>query len=251
MAITPITSPQNAKLKALRGLFSRHGQSKTDQFVLEGMRHNQEAMAAGWTPVFMVVTDEKKAPTNAEALLIDVTLMSRISGRKNAPDVVGVYQQRWQGLPATDDFVLALENIRDPGNLGTIIRTAAACGVGHIALIEQSCNPYSLEAIRASMGTFRLVSFSQSSADMFASWLKARGGTSVATHLQATHHWQDVPQKQPLTLVMGSESTGLSDKLTDSCTSKVRIPMAAGVESLNVAMATGLMLYELTGTGKL
>lgn len=250
MAVTPISSPQNAKLKALRGLFSRHSQSKTDQFVLEGMRHNQEVLAAGWQPIFMVVTDEKQARANVETLLIDKTLMSRISGRKNAPDVVGVYQRCWQDLPAADGFVLALENIRDPGNLGTIIRTAAACGVGHIALVGQSCNPYSLEAIRASMGTFRLVSFSQSSVGDFASWLKARGGTSVATHLQATHHWQDVPQKQPLTLIMGSESTGLSDKLTDICTSKVRIPMAAGVESLNVAMATGLMLYELTGRGK-
>jgi TrmH family RNA methyltransferase len=140
--------------------------------------------------------------------------------------------------------VVALEDIRDPGNLGTILRTADAVSVRHVALIGESCDAFSPEAVRASMGSLFGVKLCRMTAKQFDSVLAEWPGEIVATAAHATADYRRTYQR-PTLLLMGSEGSGLSRTLAARANVSVRIPMSGGAESLNVATAAALMLYEI------
>jgi TrmH family RNA methyltransferase len=161
-----------------------------------------------------------------------------------------VFEQRWADDLAVDRLGedalwLALEAIRDPGNLGTIVRTADAVAAGGVILVGASCDPYSREAVRASMGSIFNVALVRMSLERLLSWAGAWKGDIVGTHLSGGQDFRAVRYRTPTLLVMGSEGPGLSPELAAVCTRLVKIPMAGRLDSLNLAVATALMLYEL------
>ena len=168
----------------------------------------------------------------------------------NPQTVLGVFKQRWAKPPeppaiAADATWLALEEIRDPGNLGTIIRTADAVGAAGIVLVGTCCDAWSRECVRATMGSIFAVPLARATHEEFAAIMAAWPGDTVGTHLAGRDDFRKVAYRAPSLLVMGGEGPGLSDAAATACSRLVKIPMAGRLDSLNLAVATGLALYQI------
>jgi TrmH family RNA methyltransferase len=140
---------------------------------------------------------------------------------------------------------IALEAVRDPGNLGTIIRTADAVGAAGVILVGDTVDPFSTEAVRATMGSIFAVPLARASLGEFAALAARWGGTIVGTHLAATADYRTVDYRTPVLLVMGGEQAGLTDAAAKTARTLVKIPMAGKADSLNLAVATAVMLFEI------
>jgi TrmH family RNA methyltransferase len=255
LEIRKITSRANEEIKKIKSLGMRKYREETGLFITEGLRHALEAAEAGWEFQTLVVEDGakghelvKKLLKQADCLVLEVpsAIMESITKRDNAQNVVAVLQQQWTDLDAVRDGLwIALEEIRDPGNLGTIMRTADCVGARGIILIGNTCDPYSLEAVRASMGSFPHMKMVRCKGDEFAAWADKGKFQIVGTHLKTDHDYRAIKYKTPLVLLMGNEQAGLTDQLSETCTDLVKIPMKGKADSLNVSVATAVMLYEI------
>ena len=162
--------------------------------------------------------------------------------------VMGVFKQRYGSLkdidPSHSKCWVALEEVRDPGNLGTIIRTVDGVGADGVILIGQCCDPFSVEAIRATMGsTFSIPVVPVSKAE-FLDLVSGWSGSVIATALNdRTVDFREADYKKPMILVMGNEQAGITPEIQDAVHQTVKLPMNGRADSLNLAIATGIMLY--------
>jgi TrmH family RNA methyltransferase len=140
---------------------------------------------------------------------------------------------------------VALESIRDPGNLGTIVRTADAVGAAGVILVGETVDPFSPEAVRATMGSIFAVPLARTSKPEFTGLAAGWRGTIVGTHLAATADYRAVDYTPPVLLVMGGEQAGLTPEAAKLCRTLVKIPMTGRADSLNLAVATAVMLFEI------
>jgi RNA methyltransferase, TrmH family len=257
-----ITSPQNERVKLIRALEMRKVRRETGLFVAEGTSLLLTARAAGWLPkilVFLAESRDKQSllelarwaeGAGAECLEVSAAVLAKLAGKDNPQSLLGVFEQRWASLPAAKalregELWVALEAPRDPGNLGTILRSVEAVAANGIVLIGQSCDPYSREAVRASMGSIFNVPVVRTEAKAFLAWRVHWQGEVVGTHLAAGEDFRQAPYRAPVLLLMGSEGPGLSPELVPACSRLVKIPMAGRLDSLNLAVAAALMLYEI------
>lgn len=254
-----ITSTANPEIKRIRSLSLRKYREEEGVFITEGLRHALEAAEAGWDFETLVIEENVSAKDlvqklikmarRAKILEVSAKVMETLAKRDNPQTVLAVLKQRWADLSAlrtnAESLYIALEEIRDPGNLGTIMRTADATGAAGIILIGNTCDPYSLEAIRASMGSFPHLSLTRASLKEFTDWAARNECAVIGTHLKTSHDYRAIPYQKPLVLAMGTEQAGLSGALSDACTALVKIPMTGKADSLNVAVATSVMLYEI------
>ena len=239
----PITSQQNPHVKLVRSLEDKKARREHGLFVAEGLTMLERAAACGWTPELYLATKPAWIWDAHKPLLVSDKIMSVLSAQNNAHDVLATFKQRWQPHPGKTGLWLALEDIRDPGNLGTIIRTADAAGAEGIILVGDCCDPYAPECVRATTGSVFAVPLVKMPTPQFVGFLKGWPGESVGTSMASkTGYRRDY--KRPTLLVMGSESRGLTAPVASACKTLVTIPMREGVESLNVATATALMLYQ-------
>lgn len=259
-----ITSLTNDRVKAIRALEMRKERKETGLFVAEGASILITAREAGFVPETLVCRAGAK-PAEASQRLVEWALdrgievlevsepvLAKLASKDNPQAMLGVFRQRFSTPPpaasiAKSQCWLALEEIRDPGNLGTIIRTADAVGAAGILLIGASCDPYSRECVRATMGSIFAVPLVRLERDAFLAWRAAWPGDVVGMHLSAREDFRHARLAEPVLVVMGSEGPGLSDSLTRSCNRLVRIPMAGTLDSLNLAVATALALYQVRG----
>lgn len=259
-----ITSLQNERVKAIRALEMRKERKETGLFVAEGTSLLITARDNGFVPETLVFRAGSVAAGIAQGLVawamkegvecleVSEAVLGKLSSKDNPQSMLGVFKQRWVDLPPAarvdaNGLWLALEEIRDPGNLGTIIRTADAVGASGIILIGASCDPYSHECVRATMGSVFAVPLARMGREQFLGWAKAWKGDIVGTHLSGAEDFRKAEYRGPTLLVMGSEGPGLSDALTAACTRLVKIPMAGRLDSLNLAVATALVLYQIRG----
>ena len=239
-----ITSLQNPTIKLIRSLADKKYREETGLFVAEGAEVLGRARLEGFEPVYLVSTAAAEAWGKAERLTVAEKVMQSLSAQKNAPAMLGVFRQRFTDRIEPRGIWIALEEIRDPGNLGTIIRTADAVAAQGVILAGPSCDPYSREAVRASMGSIFGPPLARLAGARFIELCKSWPGEAIGTHLQATEDYRRT-YKQPTLLVMGSEGGGLRPETAAACSALVRILMKGGAQSLNVAVAAGLMLYEI------
>lgn len=237
-----ITSPHNPTIKVIRSLAEKKHRQEHGLFVAEGAKVLDRARQEGWEPVYLLATGHAEPWGKAALMRVDEKIMGQISAQKNPPEVIGVFRQRW-GEVAPQGTWVALEDMRDPGNLGTIIRTADAAGAQGVILAGQSCDPYSPDCVRATMGSIFAMPLVKMEQKPFINLLKAWPGESVGTQMKAKESYRR-RYASPTLLVMGSEGKGLSEDAAAACSTLVAIPMKGGAESLNVAIATGLMLFE-------
>ena len=259
-----ITSLQNERVKAIRALDMRKTRKDTGLFVAEGVSILMTAREHGFVPASLVVGPEGAATRaasdylhwahagGADVLDVSAGVLEKLAAKDNPQSMLGVFRQRWLEGPQpstvpTAAFWIVLEGIRDPGNLGTILRTADAVGAAGVMLVGQTCDPFSREAVRATMGSIFAVPLVKLDQTAFLTLLSAWPGDTVATHLSATLDFRAARPRGPVLLVMGAEGPGLNDVTRAACSLAVKIPMAGGVDSFNLAIATALVAYQLQG----
>ena len=219
-----ITSRDNEKLKLVRKLHDRRWRDKLGLFAAEGEDLVDAGLDSGLEPVELLVAGNNVSPE----------LLAEVSSLAHAPRVVGVFRRA--DLPrGSRDVVLALWHVADPGNVGTLLRSADAFGAS-VALSPGSADPTGPKALRASAGSiFRVPvgGFDEPAGRRIA--LVARGGEPLG----------DVDLAGEVVFVLGAEREGLPDDVVARCDAAATIPLAGGAESLNVAMAGTVALYEL------
>jgi TrmH family RNA methyltransferase len=257
-----ITSLQNDRVKLIRSLEMRKARRDTGLFVAEGASVLVTARDAGWQPRMLVLLAEAAtagvhrdlldwaSAAGAECLEVSEAVLGKIAAKDNPQTVLGVFEQRWLAAPAPEGIPVdapwvALEGVRDPGNLGTIVRTVDAVGGGGVLLVGNCVDPYAREAVRASMGSIFNVPLARMTLAQCLDWLPRWSGDVAGTHLGAAEDFRARPYRKPTLLLMGGEGPGLSPELSAKCTRLVKIPMAGPLDSLNLAVATALMLYEI------
>lgn len=253
-----VTSTTNPLVKAARALHLRKARAQSGLFLAEGRKLILDALAAGWPPQ-MILALEPDEPDGAHAHFAakvrsaggDVVFTSRavlekLARRDNPQTVIGVFEQRFAALEGlTAGTVVALEAPRDPGNVGTIIRTADAAGAAAVVLIGTAADPFGVEAVRATMGSIFNVPVVRTELAAFEAFLSRWPGRVVGTHLEASVDVRTLRPSEPQLLLMGTEQSGLTDALAARCDPLVRIPMTGRADSLNLAVATAIALYEL------
>lgn len=258
-----VTSLQNERVKAIRALDMRKERKATGQFVAEGTSVLVMAQQRGVVPDTVVrlagnpdETEHARAfcawaeGSGAHTLWVNQRVLGKLANRDNPQSLIGVFQQRWHTIPdrtgiSPSGLWLALETIRDPGNLGTIIRTADAVGADGVILVGACCDPYARECVRATMGSIFSLPIVRTTHEDFFTWRNDWPGDMVATYLTGEDDFRGAKYRGPVLLAMGSEGPGLSAEMVTSANRVVRIPMAGELDSLNLSVATALMLYEI------
>jgi TrmH family RNA methyltransferase len=261
-----VDHPRDPRFLTLRSLQTPQGRSRTGSYIIEGIRHLARAA-------------EHNAPI--ESVFLDPSVLSNPFGQKLArqlrkrgvpgvrpshqlyrgltfaaePQGIGaVVRQQWIPLgsvPLTSNgFWLAVEAIDSPGNLGTIIRTAEATGVSGIFVLDSESDPYDPAAVRASMGSLFSQKLTRCQPREFAEWAKARGVAVVGSSPAGLLDYRALRCRWPAALLVGSEKRGLSEHAAEIADFMVRIPMSGGCDSINVAVAAGVLLFELASRRK-
>lgn len=260
--VKEVTSLTNPIVKDLRSLALKKFRDQQGVFLAEGLKLVIDALDLGWTIRTLVYSKVGKGNSLVEqiaartvakggdVLEVNEKIISAITRRDNPQMVVGVFEQSIQALsavrPKGNDVYVALDRVRDPGNLGTIIRTADAAGTKGIILIGDTTDPFSLETVRATMGSVFAVPLARATEAEFLSWRKGFTGLVVGTHLKGAVDYRTIPYaNKPVVLLMGNEQQGLPDQLASACDRLARIPQQGRADSLNLAIATGVMLFEI------
>ena len=259
--IKTVTSPANAAVKAVRALHQKKARAETGRFLAEGLRVLTEAVDLGHRLETLVVLPAmRRHPQGARLVaacldgggeVLDVTeaVLAKIARKDNPQGAVGVFRQTWTPLETLDaraDFAwTVIEAPRDPGNVGTLLRTGDAVGTRGAILLDQGCDPFSLEGVRASMGSIFTQTLVRCDFDSFRAWCRAQGGFLVGASLKGTCDYQDVAYPRPTFLFLGNEQSGLPAAYEAACDTLVRIPMRGRADSLNLAMAGSVLLYEI------
>jgi RNA methyltransferase, TrmH family len=227
-----ITSPQNDRLKEIRKLARRRERTLSGRFVAEGEDLLAAADAADWPAV------ERYCAAGSGLLGVEVEpeLLAGVSQLGSGTRALGVYEQRWAGAP-TGPLCVALHGIADPGNVGTVLRSALAFGASSVALGPDCADPYGFKAVRASMGALFALPLARYAA------VDELPGTVVALDAHAGDALRG-PFDGDVTLLIGAERTGLPDDVIAAADRSARIPIHS--ESLNAAMAATVALYEVT-----
>ena len=256
-----ITSKSNPLVKEVRKLHARKERDKSGLAYVEGLRPVLSAIETGAPIVQLIVAPSLlSSPRMSEVLERDQGLRERLvqvseevfrffALREGPQGIAALIEERWVSLetvrPRQGDLWLALDRVQDPGNLGTCLRTLDAVGGQGLILIGPSADPYDATAIRAAMGATFGLKLCRASASQFLSWRKAYALRLVGTSDSASLDYRAADYSAPLVLLMGSEREGLSAELLGACDQLVRIPMNGREDSLNLAVATGVVLYRI------
>jgi TrmH family RNA methyltransferase len=253
-----VTSLTNPTVKAVRALHMRKVREETGLFLVEGLKSVVEAVDGGRHPRILLHAEaagqrplvRRAAALAGETLEVSEAILAKISRRDNPQTVLGVFEQAFTPLAALDPRAarcwVALEAVRDPGNLGTIIRTADAAGCGGVILIGDCCDPYSVEAVRATMGSIFATPLVRTTPADFLAWRTGWPGGVVGTLLSARTDFRSIVYRDPTLILLGNEQAGLTQGLAATCDAAVKIPMRGRADSLNLAVAAAIMIYAAT-----
>jgi RNA methyltransferase, TrmH family len=253
--MTYISSPQNPKIRLVRALTGRRKErEEARSFVVEGVRLLEEAQQAGWLPQFVLYSEmlsergmetlDAYASRRVEIDQVPPHLLESLSDTEVSQGVLAVFPYPEPAMPEQIDFLLVADQLRDPGNLGTLMRTASAAGVQALLVTPGTTDPFSPKVVRAGMGAhFYLPVFSLEWDKIDALALKHNLALYVADSEAGQPAW-NVDLRRPSALVVGSEAEGASLEAHQHAHGIITIPMPGTAESLNAAVAAGILLYE-------
>ena len=256
-----ITSFSNETVKRLRSLRDKKTRREEGLFLAEGLRILTEARDSGRLPEIIAysaangvhpLAAEIIAATEAaggDVIETSPDILSKMSGKDNPQAILGAYRQPDTSLESIDrsfaPLWLVAQSLRDPGNIGTILRTGDATGAGGLILIDDSADPYSVEAVRASMGAIFTQAIATARWDEFVPWLRSGPGQLVGTSLSTDRDYLDQTYERPCFLLIGNESQGLPEAYEAECDLLVKIPMTGRADSLNAAVAAAVMAFAV------
>jgi TrmH family RNA methyltransferase len=256
-----VTAFSNSTVKRLRSLRDKKARRAEGLFLAEGLRILTEARDSGRLPEIVAFSAQgAKHPLAAEIIAateaaggdaVETTpdILSKMSGKDNPQMLLGAYRQPATSLDRIDrskaPLWIVAQALRDPGNIGTILRTGDAVGAGGLILVDDSADPYSVEAVRASMGAVFTQHIATAPWPEFIAWLRSGEGQLVGTSLSTTNDYLEAQYDRPCFLLIGNEQQGLPPDYEAECELLVKIPMAGRADSLNAAIATAVMAFAI------
>jgi len=257
----PITGFSNPTVKYLRSLREKKHRKRAGQFLAEGLRLLTDARECGHIPKTLVMAEARDPHPLLDALEREVSLaggevitttpdiLTKITGKSNTQSVVGVFDEFDTSLGSLDreaaPIWLVTQDLRDPGNRGTMLRTGDAVGAGGLMLIDDCADPFSAEAVRASMGAVFTQRVAQARWEEFLPWLRAGSGQLVAASLRDAVPYRGAAYEAPCFILVGNESQGLPEAYEAECDLRVTMPMRGRADSLNAAVAGAVLAYEV------
>ena len=251
--LTMITSNQNSKLKLVRALMGRPKERReAGAFVAEGVRLVEEAVNAKW-PIRFVLYDEtlsERGVSQVEGLRsrgveceeVLPSVMKSLSDTESSQGILAILNESQLPIPDSPSFILIPDQIRDPGNLGTLLRSANAAGVDAVLIPPETTDPFAPKVVRAGMGAhFRTPILSTSWEDIVG---KLAGLQVYLADMDGESCWV-TNLRQPLALIVGSEAEGASESARQLASQRIKIPMAGQTESLNAAVAGSVLMFEV------
>ncbi|MCD1623811.1 TrmH family RNA methyltransferase [Citromicrobium bathyomarinum] len=256
-----ITSYSNPTIKALRSLREKKHRQREQRFLAEGLRLLTDARESGRVPEVLVMASKRDPHPLIDALeraveaaggdVIETTpdILSKITGKDNPQAVAGAFAEWDTSLDRIDrdaaPIWLVAQALRDPGNLGTMLRTADAVGAGGLILIDDCADPFGVEAVRASMGAIFTQNLARARWEDFLPWLRQGPGQLVAASLREAVPYRGAPYASPCFVMVGNESQGLPEAYETACDLRVTMPMRGRADSLNAAVAAAVLAYEV------
>ncbi|WP_209974642.1 TrmH family RNA methyltransferase [Paenibacillus eucommiae] len=251
-----IVSPQNARVKVWAQLLDRRGRDKQRKFLIEGIHLVEEAVKAQAEVLTIIYSLDKGKPAELyertvgyiEWVGVSQAVLEKCSDTQSPQGIIAIVQMNIspadQILEMAHDLVVVVDGVQDPGNLGTIIRSADAVGASGVLLGHGTVDVYNPKTIRSTMGSlFHLPIISADLLDVLPA-ARAAGIQLVTTSLQATHSCYETDLSKPTWFILGNEAKGVSAEVAAEADMKVIIPMQGQAESLNVAMAATVLLFE-------
>jgi TrmH family RNA methyltransferase len=261
MSRRTITGFSNPTVKFVRSLRDKKHRRREQRFLAEGLRLLTDAREGGRLPEILLMAqgrdahpllDELEAAVDAaggDVIELPVDILSKVTGKENPQAVAGVFAEWDTGLDQIDrdaaPLWLVAQAMRDPGNLGTMLRTADAVGAGGLILLDDSVDPFSVEAVRASMGAIFTQRLAQARWEDFIAWLRGGSGQLVAASLREAVPYRGAPYAAPCFVMVGNESRGLPEDYERACDLRVTMPMKGRADSLNAAVAAAVLAYEV------
>jgi len=253
--INMITSSQNSKIKQVRALLTQNkARRKEGRLVLEGLRLINDVLASGFPPEYALhrpdlQSDMLDALQNAdvECIPVEASTFDSLSDTENSQGLLAVCAMPELLIPPEASLLMALDGLQDPGNLGSILRTAAAADADGVLLLPGTVDPFNPKVVRAGMGAhFRMpvVALDWGEfAEVFNPDWHILIAAAAQADVEAKPYWVPLP-KSATVVIMGNEAHGISDDARRLASGSISIPMARGVESLNTATAAAILLYE-------
>ena len=243
-----LTSLKNPKVQSWRSLKDRKGRKETGCFLVEGRKMVEEALRSAF-PVEAVLVDEGRLaelslPANVPVYALPEHVLAAVCDTKTPQGLAAVV--RMTGSDSLGSRLVALDGVQDPGNVGTIIRTADAAGLDGVLLSAQCADAFSPKVLRATMGSvFRMGIRVTEDLPGELTRLTQEGFSVLSSQLAGTPFYEREPVGERFCLVIGSEGNGVTPEVQQVATHRVKLPMRGGAESLNAAVAAGIMMYEL------
>ncbi len=264
MTRTHISGFSNPTVKYLRSLRDKKHRRRTGQFLVEGLRLLEDARESGRLPRELVMAEAREphelltrlenevAAAGGEIITTTPDILTKITGKSNSQSVIGLFDEFDTSLAQINrnaaPIWLVAQELRDPGNLGTMLRTSDAVGAGGVILIDDCADPFSAEAVRASMGAVFTQKVARARWDEFLPWLRADGGGGgqlVAASLRDAVPYRGAAYEGPCFILVGNESQGLPEAYEAECDLRVTMPMRGRADSLNAAVAGAVLAYEV------
>ncbi|AYE35559.1 TrmH family RNA methyltransferase [Clostridium septicum] len=250
-----IESKDNALFKATKKLKEKKNRNKEGKYIIEGFRLIEEAFKANMQVEYIILSEESQnklneylseyIDKNSKIYVLSGNLISQLTSTEHPQGVVAVVKNREMPKEINGDFYLLCDKVQDPGNLGTIIRTAHAAGVDGIILTKGTVDIYNDKTIRSTMGSIFYVPIIYEDENLnFLNKLRNEGFSLVSTSLEESKDFFKEDLRGKVILSVGNEGNGISEEIFSLSDKKVKIPMPGGAESLNVAVATSIILFE-------
>ncbi|MXP25897.1 RNA methyltransferase [Altererythrobacter indicus] len=259
-----ITGYSNPTVKYLRSLRDKKHRKREGRFLAEGLRLLTDARESGKLPETLVMAEAREShpllseleaaveQAGGEIIETSPDILAKITGKDNPQAIAGIFTEFDTGLDQIDrnsaKIWLVAQALRDPGNLGTMLRTGDAVGAGGLILIDDCADPFSVEAVRASMGAIFTQCVAQARWEEFEPWLRAGAGQLVAASLREAQPYRAAPYQAPCFVMVGNESRGLPENYEMACDLRVTMPMRGRADSLNAAVAGAVLAYEVLET---
>ena len=241
-----ITSLKNPKVTAWKALKDRKGRRESGCFLVEGRKMVEEALASAFDVETVLVQEGMELPDGLTMPVYELPahVLAAVCDTKTPQGIAAVVRMKEQS--ALGKHIVVLDGVQDPGNVGTIIRTADAAGLNGVLLSNQCADVFSPKVLRATMGSiFRMNLRTTDDLPGELTKLREKGYSILSSQLDGTPFSERQGVAERFALIIGNEGNGVSEQVQQTATHRVRLPMRGGAESLNAAIAAAIMMYEL------
>lgn len=250
--IKRIESSKNPKIKQWKKLQTKKGREKSGLYIIEGEHLIEEALQSNIKIVDLIMSEQFVMPTNWETKDIEVTivpkeLLNEICNTETPQGIAAICEKNMSTKTDIYKKLLLIDAVQDPGNLGTMIRTADAAGIDAIIIGNGSVDIYNPKVIRATQGSIFHIPIIKGDLHEWMQTLKNQEIPIYGTSLQNGIDYKQIKPKEKFALLVGNEGSGVDKTLLTETTQNLYIPIYGKSESLNVAIATGILLYYLRG----